>query len=277
MRRIAGRSYREKEGGELKLADKKEGEELDTSKTWGIGNLMSSASLTDVLPPDAKPEAWGLDKPTVATVDTFDGFTYKIQVGHGTNDDNLPVRVSVTAELPKERVADKDEKPEDKEKLDKEFKEKNEKLAEKLKQEQAFEPWTVLVSKWTIDSLLKGRGELLAAKKEEPKSVNPEEASHEPVLPAGPGGALAPGLDVDLATPPAPGPAVNNLVPGLATPTNTLPLPVAAVAPLATHAAAGVATNAALAGAIGNAVAAIATNAPAATNTPAETDSTPKP
>src|SRR5439155_21869465 len=63
----------------------------------------------------------------------------------------------------------KDEKPEDKEKLDKEFKDRLAKLEEKLKQEKGFEQWTYLVSKWTVDPLLKERKDLLAEKKEEPK------------------------------------------------------------------------------------------------------------
>lgn len=51
----------------------------------------------------------------------------------------------MAAEFPKERVAGADEKPEDKERLDKEFKEKTEKLTEKLKTEKALEGRTFLV------------------------------------------------------------------------------------------------------------------------------------
>ncbi len=166
---------REKEGGELKLSDAKEGEVLDTAKTWGIGNLLSSANLTDVLPPDASAEANGFDKPITAKVETFDNFTYTIQVGHGANDDQIPIRLTVAANLPKEREAGKDEKPEDKEKLDKEFKEKTAKLEEKLKQEKGYEKWTVVLAKYSVDSLLKGRSELL--KKEEKKPEAGAEAT----------------------------------------------------------------------------------------------------
>ncbi len=42
--------------------------------------------------------------------------------------------VAVTAQIPKERTPGKDEKPEDKAKLDKEFKEKQKKLEDKLSQ-----------------------------------------------------------------------------------------------------------------------------------------------
>ena len=229
------RVVRDKEGGDLKLADKKDGEELDSSKTWGIGNLFSSANIVDVLPPDTRPETCGLDKPITATVETFDNFTYNVQVGHGTNDENIPLRVTVVADIPKERVAGKDEKAEDKTKLDKEFKEKNEKLEEKLKQEKAFEKWTVLVSKYTVDSLLKGRGELLAAKKEEKKeekkSENGDDALKEILPPIVPGVA-----DLKLDAKPAattvvpsaaiPAPSTNAVIPAVPSapvPTNAVP------------------------------------------------------
>jgi hypothetical protein len=167
------RITREKEGGELQLADKKAGEELDASKTWSIGSILSSATIVDVLSPDSKPEAFGFDKPIAATVETFDNFTYGIQVGRGTNDDQIPVRLTVSAEFAKERVAGKDEKPEDKAKLDKEFKDKLEKLQEKLKQEKAFEKWTVVLAKYSVEGLLKSRADLL--KKEEKKEAGKED------------------------------------------------------------------------------------------------------
>ncbi len=103
-----------------------------------------------MLPGDTKPEQTGLDKPTVITLDTFDDFTYTIKLGQKTND-NLPMVVAVTAQIPKERTPGKDEKPEDKARLDKEFKDKQKKLEDKLSQEKSFEKWVYLVSNWTVD------------------------------------------------------------------------------------------------------------------------------
>lgn len=175
---------RDTEGGEMKLADKKEGEELDSGKAAGVGNALGYANFTDVVSPETKPESLGLDKPTVATLTTFDHFTYVVQIGKGTNDENYPIRISVNADLPKERVAEKDEKKEDKDKLDKAFKDSQEKLQEKLKHEKALEKWTYMVSKWTIDPLLKTRSELMAPPKKvdaasngkasEPAIANPD-------------------------------------------------------------------------------------------------------
>lgn len=170
---------RDAEGGEMKLADKKEGEDLDSGKAAGVGNALGYANFTDVVSPETRPESLGLDKPTVATLTTFDHFTYVVQIGKGTNDENYPIRISVNAVLPKERVAGKDEKKEDKDKLDKAFKESLEKLQEKLNHEKALEKWTYMVSKWTVDPLLKTRSELMAPPRKADAAANakPSEAA----------------------------------------------------------------------------------------------------
>jgi hypothetical protein len=158
---------RETETGEWKLADAKPQEQLDSGKTSGLASALSSPSFSDVAGADTAAQ-FGLDKPTLVNLETFDDFAYNLKVGTKTND-NYPLNVAVSARLPKERTAGKDEKPEDKEKLDKEFKEKQQKLEEKLGQEKAYENWIYLVSSWSLDSLLKERAQLMAEKKEEPK------------------------------------------------------------------------------------------------------------
>ncbi|HXT09983.1 MAG TPA: DUF4340 domain-containing protein [Candidatus Angelobacter sp.] len=160
---------RETETGDWKLANAKAGEELDSSKTSGVTSPFSSASFNDVRP-GAHLDESGTNKPTVIKIGTFDNFDYTINIGAKTNDDYL-VTMSVTAQLPKERVAGKDEKPADKTRLDKEFKDSQQKLEDKLKQEQGYEQWTYLVPSWTIDPLLKPRGELLEEKKPETKAT----------------------------------------------------------------------------------------------------------
>jgi hypothetical protein len=163
---------REKEGGDLKLADVKGEEQLDTGKASGAGYALSSPSFNDVLGPDTK-----LEDNITAKLETFDGFTYNVKLGKPIKEENYPLQVAVEGNFPKQREPGKDEKPEEKEKLDKEFKETTTKLEEKLKQEKAFEKWTYLVAKWTIDPLLKERKDLLAEKKEEKKEEKPAEAA----------------------------------------------------------------------------------------------------
>lgn len=150
------------------LADAKPGEQLDSAKTSSLSYSLNSPTFNDVLAPDTKSDQTGLDKPTVVTVETFDHFTYTFKVGQKSGE-NYPVTVDVAAQLPKERAAGKDEKPEDKTKLDKEFKDAQQKLQDKLAQEKACEKWIYLVSSWTLDPLLKERGQLMVEKKDESK------------------------------------------------------------------------------------------------------------
>ncbi|HPC60082.1 MAG TPA: DUF4340 domain-containing protein [Verrucomicrobiota bacterium] len=175
---------RETETDAWKLADAKDGEALDTSKTSSLNYALNSPTFVDVLV-DPNPADFGLDQPRKVTLETFDGFTYELKVGNKTNE-NYALQVAVSAQLPAERTPGKDEKAEDKERLDKEFKEKQEKLKEKLKTEQAFGKWTYLVAGWTLDQVLKERRELLAEKKEEPKKEEDkdEPASAAPAQPA---------------------------------------------------------------------------------------------
>jgi len=161
---------RETETGEWKLADVKPGESLDTAKSGGVTTALSSPSFNDVAT-GAAPGATGLDNPLVtATLETFDGHAYVAKVGNKLGDESHYFQIGVAGNFPKERAPGKDEKPEDKDRLDKEFKDKVAKSEEKLKSEKPYEKWTYVVSKWTIDPLLKERKDLLVEKKEEPKT-----------------------------------------------------------------------------------------------------------
>lgn len=168
---------RETETGDWKLLDAKPDEQIDSSKASSLNWALNSPNFNDVAAPDVKLEEVGLDKPVTAKIETFDGFIYNLKISSQTNE-NLHLQVDVSANFPKERTAKADEKPEDKDKLDKEFKDNLVKLEEKLKKEQKFSKWTYVVSKWTVDALLKPRKDLLAEKKEEPK---PEEGAAKPV------------------------------------------------------------------------------------------------
>jgi len=160
---------RESETGEWKLADARKDELLDNGKSGTVTSSLSYPSFND-LATNAEPAATGMDKPIVATLETFDGFTYTAKVGGKSGEENHYFQIAVAGNFPKERAPGKDEKSEDKEKLDKEFAENVKKLEERLKADKAYEKWTYVVSKWTIDPFLKERKDLLADKKEEPKA-----------------------------------------------------------------------------------------------------------
>src|SRR5262249_43908947 len=120
---------------EWRLADLKGDEKLDTSKANQVtSSITNISSFTDVLT-DAKPEVTGLDKPITFTVTTEDGFTYLLKVGKKMGE-TYPLNVSVSANLASARSPGKDEKPEDKDKLDKEFQTKRETLEKKLAKEK---------------------------------------------------------------------------------------------------------------------------------------------
>ena len=158
---------RETEGAEWKLAGLKPTEQADTNKLSALGSPLSSPTFTDVVA-DPKPDKTGLDKPATLVLETFDGFTYTAKAGTATGD-NYPFTIAITGNFPKARTAAADEKPEDKAKLDKDFADAQKKLADKLAADAKFAKWTYLVSKWTLDSVLKPRADLLVVKPEEPK------------------------------------------------------------------------------------------------------------
>ena len=169
------KATRETEGAEWKLAGVKAGENVDTNKLSSLGSPLSSPSFSDVV---ANPAAdkLGLDKPATLVLETFDGFTYTAKVGIASGD-NYPLQIAVASNFPKARTPGKDEKPEDKEKLDKEFAEAQKKLSEKFVSDQKYGKWTYLVSKWTLDSVLKARADLMVEKKEDAKPAEPKAVS----------------------------------------------------------------------------------------------------
>ena len=160
---------RETETGEWKLAEAKPGEMMDNGKASGLNWLLSAPAFNDVVI-DPVPEKTGLDQATTATVETFDGFTYTFKLGQMPGgEENHALQLKVAGNFPAERVAGKDEKPEDKTRLDREFADNRKKLDDKLKNEKTFEKWTYVVSKWTVENLLKERKDFLADKKDEAK------------------------------------------------------------------------------------------------------------
>lgn len=189
---------RETETGDWKLTDAKGDEKADSSKVSGMNFLLNAPSFNDVA------LAWSFNetnKPTTtATLETFENFKYTVKLATKGGDDYY-LNLAVSAEFPKERTgASTNETKEVKEKLDKEFKEKTEKLQEKLKTEQTYGKWTYVVSKWTVDNLLKERKDLLAEKKEEPKKEETKPAEAKPAeakpadtkKPESPGDSLVP-------------------------------------------------------------------------------------
>jgi len=194
------RLVRDSAAGPWKLLDAKPGEELDNAKASGLATIFANATFADVMAPEAKPTDTGLDKPVTATIETFDGFVYTVRFGK-LMIDNYPVLVSVTATLPKERTPGKDEKPEDKTKLDQEFQTKQAQLNEKLAKEQKIENRPYLITKATIEQFMKDRSALMAEKKPSPSPASISPPGVKGILPPKP--PIAP-LPAGTPLPPPP-------------------------------------------------------------------------
>ena len=183
---------RDSDSADMVLAGLGEEEEIDSTKSYSLKNILSSPSFDDVVDPSASAEDQGLDSPIKAELKTFDGFTYQVTIGKANTEDKYPVAISVSASLPTERVKPEDETEEDAAKLDAEFAENNKKLSEKLEKEKTYEAWTYLVSKWTVDALLNKRIDLI--KKEEDEAAATDTAGGAFGGPQGPGGPTGPML-----------------------------------------------------------------------------------
>jgi len=159
---------RTNDSGEWKLAGLKPGQTENTTNLPSVTSPFAAPSFEDVMAATTKPEETGLDKPTTITVDTFDDFTFNVKVGKKSGD-NYPITMTVVANFPKTRIPAKDEKPEDKDKADKAWQDRQKQLDATLKQAQAYQNWIYLMPGWSLDSLLKDRKDLVVEKAEEPK------------------------------------------------------------------------------------------------------------
>jgi hypothetical protein len=154
------------------LADTRAGEVLDSNKVSSLAASASYASFVDVASNTA-PAVTGLDKPQALTLATFDHFTYDLKIGGKTPEGNVYLTVTAAASLPARRTAGADEKPEDKQKLDKEFQDKTKALQDKFAREKSFSPWVYVVNSNLVEPLIRERSQLLVDKKEEKAAAEP--------------------------------------------------------------------------------------------------------
>ncbi len=164
---------RDQEGGDWRLDDEKPKEKFDNTRGTSAVNAISMLSFTDVVASTTSIDT-GMGKARIFVAETFDGLTYTFRIGNTSGDDNQYIGVSVAGDAIKTRVAATDEKPEDKARLDKEFRERVAKLETRLKFEKTLSKWTYLTPKWRLDSLLKDRAGLMMDKQNaEAPSVTP--------------------------------------------------------------------------------------------------------
>ncbi len=167
---------RETEEAEYKLEGATATEVVNTTVTSPLKSLLSYSNFEDVVPSSKVAERTAEGKRT-AVIETFEGFTYTLQISPTkpttpppgpvspetppAANDNYLVSITVTADLPKERKKEKDEKPDDAKVKDRAFEDRAKTLNEKLVKEKAMAGVTFQVAKSTVEPLLKGRAELI--------------------------------------------------------------------------------------------------------------------
>lgn len=149
---------RNEEWGQWRFAN---GGRLDASAAVAAVNKLGSMNLADVVPDPGRDPA---HKGTVIVADTFDNLTYRIKIAKRKAADDYQLSFAVSGTPPRKRVPEKGEKPEDKERRDKDFAETLKALEERLASEKALAKWTFVVSDKEVEPLLKGRAEMTAAK-----------------------------------------------------------------------------------------------------------------
>jgi hypothetical protein len=138
------------------------GGDLNSSAAVGAVNALTAFEFRDVAV-DVKPEA--LKPERTLTADTFDNLTYTLKLEKRPQAEDYYLNVTVSGEPPRQRRPEKDEKPQDKERLDKQFAEDLKKIDERVQREKALGQWTYVVAAKTLEPVLKRRTDLVAPKK----------------------------------------------------------------------------------------------------------------
>ena len=151
------------------------GGDLDASAAVAASNALGNLSFSDVAV-TAKPEDEGT--PTVFTAETYDNLVYTIKVAKRKSGNDYLVNVAVAGEPPAARTPEKDEKPEEKDKRDKDYAEQRKRLEFKIAREKVQSQWSYVADAKQVEPLLKTREELIAKKR-------PEGAGGPPGMPPG--------------------------------------------------------------------------------------------
>jgi hypothetical protein len=134
------------------------GGDLDASAAVGAANALSNWAFEDV----ATGQSEAGDKPVTVTAETFDRLTYTFRITPRKAGGYL-LNGNVEGEPAAQRTPEKDEKPDVKERRDKEYAETLKKLQERIARERALSKWTYVMDAKTVAPLVKERSDLVAA------------------------------------------------------------------------------------------------------------------
>ena len=137
------------------------GGRLDASSAVGAVNALNNLAFTDVA---LKPESEAGEKTVNVTAETFDRLVYTFKITERKTGGYF-LHGNVEGEPPQQRTPEKDEKPQDKERRDKEYAETLKKLNERIARERALAKWTYVVEAKTVEPFFKGHAAPAAQKK----------------------------------------------------------------------------------------------------------------
>jgi hypothetical protein len=157
---------RDEEWGQWKFAAG--GERLHPSAAVMAVNKLGQLSFNDVA---ADPGAEAADKPVAMVAETFDNLVYTLKFKKTAKGDDYYLTFKVTGEPPKSRTAEKGEKPQDKERRDKEFEESRKRLENRILFENVLGKWTYIIAKGELEPLLRSRSDMTVPKQGGRKEV----------------------------------------------------------------------------------------------------------
>jgi hypothetical protein len=133
---------------------------LNAGAAVGAVNALGKFGFSDIAvkPADA-------EKPTVIVAETFDNLTYTVKLARAG--DQYRLKFSVAGEPSKARVPEKGEKPEDKERRDKDFAESRQQLMSRIELEKVLSNWTYIVQPSEVEAVLQDRARMVASKRPE--------------------------------------------------------------------------------------------------------------
>ncbi len=155
---------RDEEWGQWKFATG--GERLHPSAAVMAVNKLGQLSFNDVA---ADPGAEAADKPVVMVAETFDNLVYTLRFKKTAKGDDYFLTFKVTGEPPATRAVEKGEKPQDKERRDKEFAEARKRLENRIAFENVLGKWTYVIAKGELEPLLRSRSDMTIPKRDDKK------------------------------------------------------------------------------------------------------------
>lgn len=186
--------------GDYALLMPAEDELLDKAKSGPLKNAFSSPSFKDVVA-DASDEVTGLSSGRSFKIETFEGFRYDVKLGKTTEEGDYYLTVSVEADFPTEYTAEEPvvgeateaegdadaeaaKQAEEAKQEEEAFNKEVERKQEKLEKERALAGTVFVVNKWSVESLLKKRSEILEVEEEAAEEGGEVPGGEVPLIPS---------------------------------------------------------------------------------------------